>query len=568
MGRADVIVLSNRTRAAISFEILVHDPWSRSLEVSAHALTVLPLRGPCELAFTTQGVRTQHQLDANAVYVFREDPQGRVDISQIDLGINDQTAGGRTLGEGPPLRTVVEIPIEVFVDSYELTVRDVWEARLRKRIDRVSDILEQYCRVRLKVVDVGEWTASAEAAAFPLALAEFQQAVQPRAGHVAIGFTGRYREPLGVSHLGGTPGMLQRHILVREWSATMSEPEREEVLLHEVGHYLGAVHSPDRGSVMRPVLADNQALRADFRIAFDPVNTLLINLVGEEIRERRVTAVSELTAATRLRLSQIYAKLADAIPADTSAKQYQFQLGMMGDTPLADATRLVVAAVRTAALARAARAGSLRDDRLTEYYVRCAAAAAEGVPADVAPAAFLLGVGIALDDSDTLTQNRLTREFSLVVETPAEREQRCRTLAGPTILNRRDLAQHFFLSAYLTAVVGPLAAETAGVGKELADARSGRGFSYVDLAADLAGIAFAQRVLRRQPRLDELARQFEVAQFMPRVDGLPEGLAWEDLLSDGQGSGLPILTDHYRSIRDRLTQLPAAPPAEGRPARE
>ena len=69
------------------------------------------------------------------------------------------------------------------------------------------------------------------------------------------------------------------------------------------------------------------------------------------------------------------------------------------------------------------------------------------------------------------------------------------------MLGRRDLAQHFFLSGYLAAVVGSAAAESAGIAKELADARSGSGFSYVDLAADLAGIAFAERVLRREASL-------------------------------------------------------------------
>ncbi len=32
-----------------------------------------------------------------------------------------------------------------------------------------------------------------------------------------------------------------------------------EVVLHEVGHYLGAVHSPDPHSVMRPILAAESA---------------------------------------------------------------------------------------------------------------------------------------------------------------------------------------------------------------------------------------------------------------------------------------------------------------------
>ena len=188
--------------------------------------------------------------------------------------------------------------------------------------------------------------------------------------------------------------MLQSHILVREWSATMSEPEREEVLLHEVGHYLGAVHSPDPVSVMRPVLADNQAIRTKFQIGFDPVNTLLINLVSEEIRERRVTSVSELTA-----------RHAAAFGPDlrqAGGRDSRRHIGQAVSIPGGHGGGLAVGRrhaesswVRCARRheQRAAQAGSLRSDRLTEYYVRCAAAAARDVPADVAPAASPLGSG-------------------------------------------------------------------------------------------------------------------------------------------------------------------------------
>jgi hypothetical protein len=557
-GRADVIVLANRTRDAIAFQVTAKDERSDPIKVAAGDLTVLSLRGPCELTYDAQGRQVGYHLDANAAYMFVRDERGQVDVSKIDLGGNEETFGGRALTEGALAKTVVEIPLEIFVDNYELTTRAVWEARLRKRIERVSSILERCCRVRLKIAEIGQWAAGQDAVEFQQALVEFQRRVHPQPGRVAIGFTGRYRQPAGVLHLGGTQGMLQSHILVREWSATMSEPEREEVLLHEVGHYLGAVHSPDPVSVMRPMLADKQAIRTKFRIGFDPVNTLLINLVSEEIRERRVTSVSELTAGTRLRLSQIYAKLADAVPDDSSAKQYQFQVGMVGDTPLAGATRTIVGAVRTAAQERAARAATLQKDRLTEYYVRCAADAAQAVPADVAPAALLLGLGIALDESETLLQNRLTREFSIAVETPLERQQRCQALASPTLLDRRDLAQHFFLSGYLAAVVGSAAAESAGIAKELADAKSGSGFSYADLAADLAGIAFAERLLRHEVSLQELAQRFETASFMPGVEGLPEGLRWNELEPQLTGDGADSFASYRRTIRDRLARLRAS----------
>ena len=230
------------------------------MQIAAEDLAVVSLRGPCELSYGTGGRQVRYDLDANSAYLFVRDERGGVDVSKIDLGGNEETFGGRVLSDRAPSQAIGEIPIKVLVDNLELTRPEVWEKRLRERIDSVSDILQRCCRLRLKIVAVDQWTADSRTVDFQQALLEFHRTVDPRPGRLAIGFTGRYAQPKGPLHLGGTQGMLQSHILVREWSATMSEPEREEVLLHEVGHYLGAVHSPDPVSVMRPVLADNQAI--------------------------------------------------------------------------------------------------------------------------------------------------------------------------------------------------------------------------------------------------------------------------------------------------------------------
>src|SRR3954465_15283794 len=98
----------------------------------------------------------------------------------------------------------------------------------------------------------------------------------------------------GRIHMAGTRGPLHAHILVREGSPEINEAERLEFLVHELGHYLGAAHSPELTSVMRPVPGDNRAGTTGFRIEFDPVNTLTMAMVGEEIRRSNVTKVSEL----------------------------------------------------------------------------------------------------------------------------------------------------------------------------------------------------------------------------------------------------------------------------------
>ena len=131
---------------------------------------------------------------------------------------------------------------------------------------------------------------------------------------------------------------------------------------------------------------------------------------------------------------------------------------------------------------------------------------------------------------------------------------RCRYLANPTLVGRRDLAQHFFLSGYLTAVAGAAAAEAAGLSKELADAQAGgSGFSYHDLAADLAGIDFASRVLAREWSLNDLSATFETRAVMPGLEGLPQGLPWEEVAPTPGNQ--ERIAKYRRDILDRLDRL-------------
>jgi hypothetical protein len=59
------------------------------------------------------------------------------------------------------------------------------------------------------------------------------------------------------------------------------------------------------------------------------------------------------------------------------------------------------------------------------------------------------------------------------------------------------------------------------------DARGGSGFSFADLAADFAGIAFARRLLDKPERLADVEKAFTVADYALSPKGLPEGLTAE-----------------------------------------
>lgn len=553
---ADVVVLANRSPRQVSARLAINHRESR-IKIPAGQQIVMRVQDSCRLRYQAGNKRIRYRLSPNAVYFFSLPKQGELNFRRVDLN-GGGARSGRPLTDSLSLNELAELPVKILVDNRDPRPRRVWEKRLRKRIQRVSDILQRHCRLQLKIVAVETWNSGNESVAFKQSLANFRAQTDPRPARLAIGFTGQYEEKKRI-HLGVTHGMLQSHILVREWAASMTEAERTEVLLHEIGHYLGAVHSADTTSVMRPVLADEKAIHRSFRIGFDPVNTLIINLLADEIRVCGAKRIEELSLSTRKRLKQVYQALSNALPKDKSARQFLFQLEMSTDTSLSRATQTVVRAVRQAAQSQQPRlqVTSTRDsaDDLTEFYVRRAASAATRLPKDVAPSAFLLGLGIAMDDSDLLLRNPITASFSRKVETRTERRSRRQALGKPTLKGRRDLAQHFFLSAYLAVAVGPRAAESAGLAKELADSRSQSGFSYRDLAANAAGIKFAEHLMDGTLLLSDVANGLPTSRLMPKVSDLPEGLHGQEMNADCPLQKNTEFGDYRTLIRRRLRQL-------------
>jgi hypothetical protein len=221
------------------------------------------------------------------------------------------------------------------------------------------------------------------------------------------------------------------------------------------------------------------------------------------------------------------------------------------------ATRRVVAAVVEAAQANARAARPLKGDALTEWYVRAAAAEAAKLPAAQGPAAFLTALGIALDDSTLVRDNLLLAAFIRQVESDDERKPRLAVLGSPTVRGRRDWCQHFAVSCMLTALGGPTAAEAAGLLKERLDMRpGGSGFSFADLSADYAGVAFAARLQKGGLALDKLATGFAVNDHAPDAAGLTDGLTAEEFRKQIGSFDDERFAAEVTRIRQRIAELP------------
>jgi hypothetical protein len=197
-----------------------------------------------------------------------------------------------------------------------------------------------------------------------------------------------------------------------------------------------------------------------------------------------------------------------------------------------------------------------KGDELTVYYVRAAAAVAGRLPEKDAAPAFLLALGIALDDSSLLRTNVMTRGLWRKVEADDARKQRLAVLGEPTLHGRHDLAQHFAVSAALTAATGPQAAESAGILKEMLDSRGGSGFSFADLSADFAGIAFARQLIDKPSLLADIEKTFRIDDYAISPRGLPEGLTAADFAKK-YGS---LKDERYLRLQDDIRKRIAALP--------
>lgn len=128
------------------------------------------------------------------------------------------------------------------------------------------------------------------------------------------------------------------------------------------------------------------------------------------------------------------------------------------------------------------------------------------------------------------------------------------------LYKRIDLAQHFIGSAALTALVNKQAAKIAGEEKELSDARSGSGFSFIDLAADKAGIRFGEMATSSPENARKMQKAMSeitgYSDFMPDPRDLPEHMNEVEFKQRFESVNSPVYRELSKQIDDRISAMP------------
>lgn len=190
---------------------------------------------------------------------------------------------------------------------------------------------------------------------------------------------------------------------------------------------------------------------------------------------------------------------------------------------------------------------------------------------DLLPPLFTLAQQRSADGGDAAAENRaalLALTFYANHRSLAKLVPQAATQPAPPprhvlMAGRADLTRHFLVSAALvTESTNPLA-QAIGLHKELTDARSGSGFSFNDMAANLAGLRLG-RLAQDQPHALQawLAAGVQEAQILPRVDDLPEHLPEAEFVQRFGG----VEGEGYRRMMAKIqARIAALPPLPVRP---
>lgn len=125
---------------------------------------------------------------------------------------------------------------------------------------------------------------------------------------------------------------------------------------------------------------------------------------------------------------------------------------------------------------------------------------------------------------------------------------------------REDLARHFLISAAITSLANEQLAEVIGLEKEIYDAQRGSGFSFADLAADHAGIRFAQQAISSDLKAAKLQNYLSSSltenNFMPNIQQMPEGLRAGDATNIYRDPQSPAFKQKKQQIMQTIDALP------------
>jgi O-antigen ligase/VanZ family protein len=349
-GSAAVVVLSNRTQDDVRF-VLADEAQGQSEQEQRHSLgpdEVRTLRISSGTNFWfADDAENGYRLRGGCAYAFfRSSPDLPLELHR--LGLNDEQAwlDGETEGKPDASARATDsddqpgndgelaplVQVTLAFDASQSVDLESWQRELRTTLEKASQVISSQCGVRFEAADFRIWQSDRSLADFDAAWRDFASGVPGEPGKLVVGFTTRILRNSTCLGFPKTAGPLTSHLLIFAGPTPANERERLQNLLHALGHYLGAAHSPESDSIMRSAFGHGATdTRANLR--FDPINALAVALVGEEFGNSAPQNLSELEPRLRQRLASVYGTLTEAVPHDPLAERFLRLLSVAAELP-------------------------------------------------------------------------------------------------------------------------------------------------------------------------------------------------------------------------------------------
>lgn len=370
-----VVVLANRTAGPVRFTLQSTGQPARSETLPAGDLLSVQTASELSVEFGA-GPAPVQKLTRNTVYFFLQPDGAGLELHEVGLdGAMPAAVAARgdeqikpVGGIDPQLASGV-ITVKLLVDDEQRGKPAYWEKRLRLRVEQCSKVLQRQCGLRLDVVAIGSWQSNDGIQQALGVLEEFQNRVDPAPARLAVGVTSQRLDWNSAElHQMSVLQPLSRHILIPESVENMQPDAPFEILLHALGHWLGATHSPEAASAMRP----GQALPDDVPtrrfLTYDPISALAMSRVAQELQFRGVTRISQVSPECRDLLITSYRTVRQLMVDDEQVANAFVQLGASapaietGADGAADATPVAVAPAGAAVAKELAYTPAVVDD--------------------------------------------------------------------------------------------------------------------------------------------------------------------------------------------------------------
>jgi len=304
-ARAAVVVVHNRTSGVIEVAATSSAATVRSVAPQQ----VLPVELGTEPAITVRHAgqeQTYTAIPDSIVEVVAAGgalairPRPLVETHRVDLLPADAPSASPTV---IPVRLLVSP--SAAADEY---------GPVAAQIAAASRFFERWAGVRFEVTGTEASQMLAESHDLSRLWRTFRETLDAPPGELWIGLAPARANAIK-NAIEGELRPLAGHLLLPLAGPHVAESDLQEYVLHGLGHYLGATHAADTQSIFRGTLR-GQAAAAAGEIVVDPLNALILNLVGRQWATVGGGGLPALPAVTRRYLHVLYQQAARETPGD------------------------------------------------------------------------------------------------------------------------------------------------------------------------------------------------------------------------------------------------------------